>query len=58
LHILLRRDGITINRKKTQRLLHPRSCATTPVGLWLPLDERQGSRQPQQANIRACNQLE
>ena len=22
-----------------------RSCATTPVGLWLPLDERRGSRQ-------------
>jgi hypothetical protein len=25
-------------------LLHLRSCATTPVGLWLPLDERRGSR--------------
>ena len=23
---------------------NPRSCATTPVGLWLPLDERRGSR--------------
>jgi hypothetical protein len=23
-------------------LLHPRSCATTMVGLWLPLDERRG----------------
>jgi nucleoid DNA-binding protein len=26
-------------------LLHLRSCATKPVGLWLPLDERLGSRQ-------------
>ena len=26
-------------------MLHPRSCATTPVGLWLQLDERRGSRQ-------------
>ncbi|MFE8583488.1 hypothetical protein ACFX59_05215, partial [Sphingomonas sp. NCPPB 2930] len=25
--------------------LHLRSCATTPVGLWLPLVERLGSRQ-------------
>ncbi|WP_211325964.1 hypothetical protein, partial [Hephaestia caeni] len=26
-------------------LLHLRSCATTMVGLWLPLDESRGSRQ-------------
>ena len=25
-------------------MLHLRSCATTPVGLWLPLDEKPGSR--------------
>ncbi|MFN3776976.1 DUF6538 domain-containing protein [Sphingomonas parapaucimobilis] len=25
-------------------MLHLRSCATTPVGLWLPLVERLGSR--------------
>ncbi len=25
-----------------------RSCATTTVGLWLPLDERRGSRQTEQ----------
>ena len=25
-------------------MLHLRSCATIPVGLWLPLDERLGSR--------------
>ena len=24
-------------------MLHPRSCATTPVGLWSPLHERRGS---------------
>ena len=30
----------------TRPLRHLRSCATKTVGLWLPLDERQGSRQP------------
>ena len=28
----------------TRPLLHPRSCATTMAGLWLPLDESRGSR--------------
>ena len=35
----------------TRPLHHPRSCATTTVGLWLPLDERRGSRQCEWAHI-------
>jgi hypothetical protein len=33
-------------------LLHPRSCATTMVGLWLPLDERRGARQYHDSSLR------
>jgi putative transposase len=32
----------------TRPLLQPRSCATTTVGLWLPLDERRG-------HVRGCS---
>ncbi len=39
-------------------MLHLRSCATIPVGLWLPLDERLGSRHPisiAQGDLRLAN---